>query len=194
MPPSYVIKKRIMSKPNVEEHSSPIKTPGQLITVVVLGFLVPIILIVLIVHLVIGGKHMDMASPAMSDEEIAKRIKPVAQLAIVDANAPKITKTGEEVVKGVCAACHTAGLLNAPKIGDKAAWGKLAREGLPSLLRTALKGKGNMPPRGNAPEEISDYEITRAIVYMANQSGAKLKEPPPPAVKQPPQKVAGVKK
>jgi hypothetical protein len=47
------------------------------------------------------------------------------------------------------------------------------------MLATAIKGKGAMPPRGGAAD-LSDYELTRAIVYMANQSGGSLKEPPAP--------------
>ena len=33
-----------------------------------------------------------------------------------------------------------------------------------------------MPPRGGNPE-LSDLEISRAIVHMGNLSGGKLKEP-----------------
>jgi hypothetical protein len=40
-------------------------------------------------------------------------------------------------------------------------------------------GKGAMPPKGGA-SDASDYELARAIVYMANQSGGTLKEPPAP--------------
>jgi cytochrome c len=40
--------------------------------------------------------------------------------------------------------------------------------------------KGVMPPRGGNPG-LSDWEVTAAVVYMANQSGASFKEPPQPA-------------
>ena len=33
-----------------------------------------------------------------------------------------------------------------------------------------------MPPRGGAAD-LSDVEIERAVVYMANAAGAKFKEP-----------------
>src|SRR4029078_977594 len=48
-----------MSESPTEDHSTPIKTPGQLITVVVLSFLVPISTIVLIVQMITGGLHID---------------------------------------------------------------------------------------------------------------------------------------
>ena len=35
---------------------------------------------------------------------------------------------------------------------------------------------GEMPPRGGNPD-LTDTEIARAIVYMANQSGANFQEP-----------------
>jgi cytochrome c5 len=88
-------------------------------------------------------------------------------------------KSGEQVFKSVCTACHTAGVAGAPKVGDKAAWAPRIKQGLAGLLASATKGKGAMPPKGG-DASLSDDEITRAIVYMANQSGAKFKEPAAP--------------
>ena len=53
---------------------------------------------------------------------------------------------------------------------------KLGYEG---LLNSALKGKGAMGAQGGG--EFSDFEIGRAVVYMANQGGGKLAEPAAPA-------------
>jgi cytochrome c5 len=47
------------------------------------------------------------------------------------------------------------------------------------LLKSAIAGKGAMPPRGGL-SDLSDYELARSIVYMANQSGQSLKEPAEP--------------
>lgn len=172
---------------NVEDHQheSPIKTPQQLIVVVAAAFLVPIIGIALLASLITGTKSVDPTSPAMSAEAVAQRLKPVGEVALVDPNAPKEVKTGAEVVKAVCSACHATGAAGAPKIGDKAAWGPRIKEGFDHLLDTAIKGKGAMPPRGGAAD-LSDFELARAIVEMANQSGASFKEPAAP--------VAGVTK
>ena len=88
----------------------------------------------------------------------------------------KVEKTGKEIVETVCAACHASGALGAPKIGDKGAWAKHIGGGLDHLKQLAIKGNGAMPARGGNPD-LSDIEVTRAIVYMANQSGASFKEP-----------------
>jgi cytochrome c5 len=162
------------------QHESPIKTPQQLIAVVVLAFLVPIIGIVLLASFITGTKSVDPNSPAMSPEAVAARLKPVGEVTLVDPTAPKVVKTGEEVVKAVCSACHATGAAGAPKIGDKAAWGPRIKEGLDHLIQTAIKGENAMPPRGGSPD-LSDLEIARAIVFMTNQSGASFKEPAAPS-------------
>ena len=159
------------------EHSSFIKTPQQLLVVLALAFLVPIIGILLLVYLVLGEYGTDPAG--LEPGLVAARLQPVGSVEVIDVNAPKIVKTGEEVVKAVCGACHTTGAANAPKIGDKAAWAPRLREGLAGLTKEAIKGKGAMPPRGGLPD-LTDYEIARSIVFMANQSGASFKEPAAP--------------
>jgi cytochrome c5 len=174
---------------NVEahQHESPIKTPQQLIVVVVLAFLVPIVGILLLASFITGARGVDPNSPAMSPEAVAARLKPVGEVTLIDPNAPKVVKTGEEVVKAVCSACHATGAAGAPKIGDKAAWGPRIKEGLDHLIQTAIKGENAMPPRGGSPD-LSDLEIARAIVFMTNQSGASFKEPAeatPPAAGKP---------
>lgn len=174
-----------MSEVHIEEHSSPIKTPKQLIIVVVLAFVVPIVLIVMLTQLVTGSAGIGKDHPGMSDEAIAKRLKPVGEVVVMDASAPKTEKTGQQVVETVCSACHATGALNAPKIGDKTAWGKLIQEGQGKITQDAIKGVRQMPPRGGNPD-LTDTEFARAVVYMANQAGANWKEPeskPAPASK-----------
>jgi cytochrome c5 len=157
-----------------DEHSSFIKTPQQLVTVIVLAFLVPIIGIVLIVQLVTSRPSADPA--ALKPEAVAARIQPVGSVEIGAPAKPAGARTGEEIVKAVCGTCHTPGVANAPKIGDNAAWSKLAGQGLSTMVANAIKGKGAMPPRGGAAD-LTDTEVARAVVHMANQSGQKLKEP-----------------
>ena len=164
-----------MSEAHIE-YSSPIKTPKQLITVIVLAFVVPIAIIVMLSQLITTGVETDKDHPVLSGETVAARIKPIGQVEVTDPNAPKVEKSGKEVVDTVCGACHTTGALNAPKIGDKASWGKYISSGLERLTQIAIKGEKQMPPRGGSPD-LSDTEIARAIVYMANQSGASFKEP-----------------
>ncbi len=165
---------------HIEEHSSPIKTPKQLIVTVVLAFVVPIAIIILLVNMVVTGTKTGAGSDALSGEAVARRIAPVAGFELVDANAPKVFKTGEQVFAAVCTACHTAGVAGAPKMGDNAAWAPFIKAGYDEMLKVALHGKGGMPAKGGNPA-LSDYEVARAVVYMANKSGASLEEPAAPA-------------
>ena len=169
-----------MSEAHIEDHSTPIKTPGQLITVVVLAFVVPIFTIVLIVHMVTGGLRIDKSSNAMSEEAVAARIKPVGEVVLADKSAGG-ERSGEQIVKEVCQTCHAAGLLNAPKVGDPAAWKPRLAQGEKTLITHAINGIRAMPAKGGNPS-LSDAEVARAVVWMANQSGAKFKEPPAPPV------------
>jgi cytochrome c5 len=160
-----------------DQHSSFIKTPQQLIAVILTAFLVPIVGIILLVQLVISKPSVD--PNAASPEAVAARLQPVGRVEVAAPAAAPGARSGEEIVKAVCAACHQAGVAGAPKIGDKAAWAPRLKEGLNGLLANATKGKGAMPPKGGAAD-LTDTELTRAIVLMANQSGGSLKEPPAP--------------
>jgi cytochrome c5 len=155
-----------------DEHSSFIKTPQQLITVILLSFVIPIFGIVMLVQLVVNKPHADPA--ALSAEAVAARIKPVGSIEI---GAPEIpgAKGGEEIVKEVCSTCHVPGIAGAPKIGDKAAWAPRIKEGLDHLLASVVKGKGAMAPR--AGTSLTDQELVRAVVFMTGQSGGSFKEP-----------------
>jgi cytochrome c5 len=168
-----------------DEHSSFIKTPQQLITIVVLAFVVPIFGIVMLVQLVVNKPKADPA--ALEPAAVSARIAPVGKVEFGAPPAPPGARTGEEIVKAVCGTCHTPGVAGAPKIGDNAAWAPLIKGGLAKMLDTAIKGVKAMPPRGGAPD-LTDAELARAIVVMANQSGGSLKEPAAAPAKPAPKK------
>ena len=159
-----------------DSHSSFIKTPQQLIVVVLLAFLVPIIGIILVVNLVLSRPS---AEPnAMTPEAVAARIQPVGRVEFGTGGgaAAAGSRSGDEIVKAVCTACHQAGVANAPKLGDKAQWAPRLKQGLNALVASVVKGKGAMPPKaGDA--SLTDEEIASAVVVMANQAGAKFKAP-----------------
>ncbi|OVZ55189.1 cytochrome c5 family protein [Pigmentiphaga sp. NML080357] len=163
-----------------EEHTSPIRTPRQLITVVILAFLVPIIVILLLVNFVASGTKSNAGSDAQTPEAIEARIKPVGGFELRDANAPRVFQTGEAVYKAVCSTCHAAGVAGAPKFGDNASWAKFIATGFDAMLQVAIHGKGAMPAKGGNPD-LDDFEVARAVVYMANHSGGNFKEPAEPA-------------
>jgi cytochrome c5 len=162
-----------------DENESGIKTPRQLITVVAAAFLVPIVVIIMLTQFVTLRNKESPGSDALAPAEVAKRIAPVASDAVFDASVPVVPKTGQQVFEAQCTNCHTAGLLGAPKFGDAAAWAPRIGKGFDALLQSALHGKGNMPAQGGG--DFSDYEVARAVVYMADKGGAKFAEPPAPA-------------
>jgi cytochrome c5 len=168
-----------------DSHSSFIQTPKQLIIAVLLSFLVPIIGIILLVKLVTSERTAD--PNGLTPEAVAQRIQPVGHVEFGGAGGGAAGgRSGEEVVKSTCAACHQAGVAGAPKMGDNAQWAPRIKQGLQTLVQTAIKGKGAMPPKGGNTA-LSDDEVARGVVFMANQSGAKFKEP---AAKAPAQKPA----
>lgn len=108
-------------------------------------------------------------------QRLDERTRPVA-VAITDANLLKVSMPApsahtpqppDQIFAKVCSACHGAGLLGAPKAGDKAAWSARASAagGLSGLAASAIKGKNSMPPRGGAAD-LSDDEIKATIQYM----------------------------
>jgi cytochrome c5 len=163
-------------------HESPIKTPKQLITVVALAFLGPILIIVLLSQFFANIRSVDKGSPAMAYDAMAKRLKPVGELTFAAApgGAAAAPRSGEDVYKTVCTACHASGAAGAPKFGDKGEWAARLKKGQKALLASAIAGLKAMPPRGGGAD-LSDLELERAVVYLANQAGAAFKEPAAPA-------------
>ena len=68
-------------------------------------------------------------------------------------------------VMQACVACHAAGVANAPKLGDKAAWAPRIATGKEALLKSVLNGKGAMPPKAGAAD-LKDDDLKAAIDYM----------------------------
>jgi cytochrome c5 len=168
-----------------------VRTPKQLITVVVLSFIVPVIGIVMLVWFVTGGKNLEPAgSSARAAESISDRMRPVGALWIAGetppagaaaaaapaatvvaaapaaaAAAPAGSVDGEDVYKKACAACHASGAAGAPKSGDKAAWAPRLKKGEDALVASVIKGLGIMPPRGGNPA-LTDAQIRAAVAYQ----------------------------
>jgi len=158
-----------------EEGSGLIKTPKQLIVVVVIALFLPVAVAVMFSQLATSGR----SSGDLSEEAVARRIQPMAQVALAGAaGGAKAARSSEEIYKATCAACHDSGVAGAPKLGDKAAWAARIGVGLEKLAASGAKGKGAMPPKGGA--DISDAEFTRVVAWLANKSGASFKEPATP--------------
>ncbi|MGB6104000.1 MAG: c-type cytochrome [Pusillimonas sp.] len=98
------------------------------------------------------------AVPAAPAKQAAAPAKPQAK---------KVASThpeGEKLYKTACVACHSTGVANAPKLGDKTAWAPLIEKGFDSILEVAMKGKGAMPPRGASSAD--DATLRAAVEYM----------------------------
>ncbi|MBU0751632.1 MAG: c-type cytochrome [Gammaproteobacteria bacterium] len=130
--------------------------------------LVSVLVLAAPLALAMGGR------PKMDEEAANVRIQPVAkiELAAGGAKAAAGSRSGEELYKGVCGACHDAGIAGAPKTGDKAAWAPRIALGLDGLVKSAITGKNAMPPKGGS--DANDEEMARVIAFMANKSGANF--------------------
>ena len=90
--------------------------------------------------------------------------------------APGGLRSGEQVYRETCFACHETGVARAPRTGDRVAWAARIEEGLPMLTSHAWAGERAMPPKGGNPD-LSLGEFASGVIYMANLSGASWKEP-----------------
>ena len=116
-------------------------------------------------------------APAAVAAKVEGNVKPVAEVALASADkGAHVNKSGEEVVKSVCSACHSAGLMGSPKIGDKSQWGPRIAQGYETLVNHAIHGVRMMPAKGGNPD-LTDGEIANAVAYMANQAGAHFTAP-----------------
>jgi cytochrome c5 len=160
-----------------DPHANMTKTsPKEVVVSVVLGLVAPLLAIGLVLALVnrIQSDQIDADTPEIAEQTVLKNIAPVAQLEALDANAPKVERSGEEVFNAVCTSCHTSGALGAPKLNNKGDWTSRLGQGFETLTANAVNGIRGMPPRGGNPE-LSDAEIARAVAYMANSAGAEFK-------------------
>ena len=79
------------------------------------------------------------------------------------AAAPAAASDGKAVWDKSCAGCHA---MMAPKTSDKAAWAPFVKMGADKVTAAVIKGKGMMPPRGNAATEA---DARAAVEYILNK-------------------------
>lgn len=91
-------------------------------------------------------------------------------------SASSYAQQGEATYKAVCAVCHTAGVANAPKVGDQKKWAPLIREGQAILTAHGYVGIRGMPAKGGKPD-LSVEDFAQAVVFMVNNSGGKWPTP-----------------
>ena len=127
--------------------------------------IVAIVLIAIIYPLTVK-QSTSAADAAGGNDSADVRIQPVAKFEL--AKAPAVAagpKDGPTVYNSICGACHNTGGAGAPKVDDKAAWAPRVAQGKEALYKSALGGKGAMPPKGGAAD-LSDNEIKGAVDYI----------------------------
>jgi len=111
---------------------------------------------------------------------VLDRIQPVARVSTaLPKPAGEVKMTGQEVYNKVCTACHAAGVLGAPKVGDKALWEPRFAQGLDTLVTHAVTGIRAMPAKGGDPS-LTETHIKDSIIYMLGETGIKVDAAPAP--------------
>lgn len=122
---------------------------------------------------------LSLSVQALTDKQkadIAERIKPAGSVCLqgdascgAAAAASSGPRSGEDVYKSSCTACHDTGAAGAPKKGDKAAWKPRIAQGADTLHNHAITGIRGMPPKGTCMT-CSDDDIKAAVDYMVSAS------------------------
>ncbi len=164
-------------------------TLRKLLLLLLVGFAVPVIILVLLARM-IAGQHQDAteavavvasSAPARAASAAAGPMaaastpalaaaasKPAAAAATTVADAD----VGKDLYQSTCMACHGSGVLGAPKFGDKAAWAPFVAQGMATLYDRAIHGYSAdghmMPPKGGST--ASDADVKAAVDYMVKHS------------------------
>ena len=85
-------------------------------------------------------------------------------------------KSGEDVYRSTCVACHETGVAHAPKQADAEAWKPLIEEGQHILSAHAFVGVRAMPAQGG-DSKLSLEEFSRAVAWMARSAGGNWQDP-----------------
>ena len=104
----------------------------------VMGSILVIFFIILFIAQIIAP--VSKKTDEFTNNTVVERISPIGKLNYSDLDDQEnniknnlvkadLYKTGEEVYNAVCQSCHTSGILNSPKYGDKVAWEKRLSKG-----------------------------------------------------------------
>ncbi len=91
---------------------------------------------------------------------------PVAKPAVVKTAGPR---SGEDIYKASCSACHATDAIGAPMFGNAEAWKDRIAKGESELIHNAINGFNAMPPKG-ACSSCSEEDIANTVKYMIKNS------------------------
>jgi len=145
----------------------------QFMTVLVLLFAFAIVILVIANAFYDGDEKL---ADARVQKAVAERIAPVGQVYVGEvpaaaaeveavATTVAVAMSGDQVYQQVCASCHTSGIMNAPKMGDAAAWQARLAKGKETLYANAINGIGAMPAKGGRAD-MSDDAIRAAVDHL----------------------------
>lgn len=99
-------------------------------------------------------------APATTTAEPAEAVEPPTP------DEPEVlaADAGAKLYESNCKVCHEAGLLDAPKYGDKAAWAPRLAKGIDTLHMHSAQGFNKMPAQ--ATDKVSEAEVYAAVDYM----------------------------
>lgn len=150
------------------------KTPGQMLKIGSSVVIVPIVVLIFLIKMNLGGGGTDRDS--MAPEMVLSRIAPVA---LYNTGAPlpepkdAVPLTGEQVYNRLCMTCHDTGVTDAPIKGNADQWAPRIAQGADTLFQHSLEGLNAMPAKGG-DASLSDEEVKNAVVFMVNASGGDI--------------------
>jgi len=145
----------------------------QFMAVLVLLFAFAIVILVIANAFYDGDEKL---ADARVQKAVAERIAPVGKVYVGEvpaaaaeveavATTVAVAMSGDQVYQQVCASCHASGIMNAPKMGDAAAWQARLAKGKETLYANAINGIGAMPAKGGRAD-MSDDAIRAAVDHL----------------------------
>ncbi len=116
----------------------------------------------------VGNKAENTVGMAAEVAPVAA--EPVAAAPMAAAAAPMAEVAAsrfdaEATYMASCNACHAAGVANAPKLGDKAAWDARMEKGMDAIMVNVMNGINAMPAKGLCMTCSAD-DLQEIVNYM----------------------------
>ena len=97
------------------------------------------------------------------DSDVTSETATAAEPVVADAVSPV-----EDNYKKSCATCHNAGLVGAPKLGDKAQWATRLEKGIDVLYSSSINGLPPAMPAKGMCFSCTDDDLKALVDYMVD--------------------------